>query len=223
MCQRAFHITNSLQQVEQNVLTHPKVRNGRYFGTSVERTSILNQLVGRGLIERGGNHPEYGTPRWHLTRCGINASRLLQDLNENPLLREAMMAAYEDRRSQCPLTQPDPPRKYPLQRNPRSQKLRERRAAKERISSWIEDRLDEGRPISYRFFSRLIREYANRVGITQQQAKEDFIECGIRDLLMQPPYHTFLTSEGLLPLETREILRDLWDRRDLRQNPDGFY
>jgi hypothetical protein len=223
MCQKAFYITNGLQQVEKNVLMHPKVRNGRYFGTSVERASVLNQLAARGLIERAGFHPDYGSPRWHLTRCGMNASQLLQDLETNPLLKQAMIEAYEDRRSYCPLTEPDPPRKFPLQRNPRSQKLRERLAAKERISAWIENRLDEGRPISYRFFSRLIREYSDRIGITQEQAKEDFIECGIRELLMQPPYHTFLTAEGSLPSETREILRSLWDRRDLRQNLDGFH
>ena len=48
MCQRAFYITNGLQQVEQNVLTHPKVKNGRYFGTSVVRLATRRTV--RGMV-----------------------------------------------------------------------------------------------------------------------------------------------------------------------------
>ena len=40
---------------------------------------------------------------------------------------------------------------------------------------------------------------------------------------MQPPYHTFLTAEGPVSPEIRELLRNIWNRRDLRGNPDENY
>lgn len=202
---------------EKALLMHPKTNKGRFFGTATARVPIIRKLMSLGLVEHGGYHEKYGTPRWNLTKCGMNASQLLREVNETPLLKEQVIQDYEARRSLCPKTIPDPPRKFPLFRNnPRAKKLKKREQIKQRIKGWIDHRIDLQKPISYRFFNRLIESYVTEVGMAQQDAINDFRECGIdRILIPGPPHPSFpLPSDEFHP-----VARWMWDRRDLRPNP----
>lgn len=82
-----------------------------------------------------------------------------------------------------------------------------------KFEAWLADRLEERRPISYRFASRLVEAYANSLGITQTAAKQHLLEWGLEKILMldptQKPFPPRGTVEG-------EHLRDLWNRRDLQ-------
>ena len=84
-----------------------------------------------------------------------------------------------------------------------------------KIIGWIQERIYEQRPISYRFLSHLAVDYAKRYKVPQQWAIDHLFECGIQDILLGGP-----TDIGNYPARDswlRPTADWMWQRRDLRK------
>lgn len=82
------------------------------------------------------------------------------------------------------------------------------------FQNWVADRLEEGRPISYRMASRLIEAYAHTLQFSQEKAQRDLLAWGLDRLLIPDPTSSDFPRPGTLM--HRHMLA-LWERRDLRQ------
>jgi len=191
--------------------------SGRYFGTKTARLAVIQSLVRLGLASREGEHPKYGSPRWALTYCGIQAGKLLVELQNYTLLHSDIEDRYEDKRKSCPIA----PKSSNRRKNPtREQQLLKWGKTKvktvPRIKAWIEKRIEQQKPITYRFVSQLVGDYAERYNIPGKWAWKHLQECGIENIIIHGPIHPDFPSRESWFRPTAEWM---WKRRDLRPNP----
>lgn len=83
---------------------------------------------------------------------------------------------------------------------------------KQKFLEWLEERIEEQRPVSYRFASRLIEAYAHSLGIPQKTAKEMLLEWGLDRVIIFGPHQENFPSPGSISYNSAI---DLWRRRDL--------
>lgn len=83
--------------------------------------------------------------------------------------------------------------------------------AEMRFKAWVEQRLAERKPISYRFAARLVVAYAESRGIKTKKAADHLVAWGIRRLLIGAPWFTDFPSKGTIH---HAVMMDLWRRRD---------
>jgi len=109
----------------------------------------------------------------------------------------------------------------PLRRfNPtKQQKLRKWEKIKlktaPRIRAWVEQRVEDQQPVTYRLVSRLIGDYADRYKVPSAWAWEHMQECGVRNILLRGPmYPDQHPPRGSWLRPTADWM---WSRRDLRQ------
>jgi hypothetical protein len=117
------------------------------------------------------------------------------------------------------LPQDEPERRKTRRRNPsKKQRLRKwekiKRRTEPRIKAWIAQRIEDQRPITYRFVNRLISNYAERYKIPSGWALEHLQECGIKNILIQGP--TNLDQYPARDSYLRPTADWMWRRRDLR-------
>jgi len=89
-----------LQNVDTKRLFGVAIAN-RYGGIPLIKKLQLLRLVGSAGVD-----PHYGHPRWMLTYCGKQAATLLNELENNPLFREVILADYKKLMIACPFTKP---------------------------------------------------------------------------------------------------------------------
>ena len=51
-----------------------------------------------------------------------------------------------------------------------------------KIRAWVERRIDDQQPVTYRLISLLISDYAERYKVPSAWAREHMLECGIKDI-----------------------------------------
>lgn len=105
MCLAAILIT-SLDQRDKDLLK--EVGDGRYFGVAVLNrfggVPVIRKLQSYKLARQADFDPKYGRARWTLTHCGVQAARLLKDLEQFPLLQQATKDSYNAAIQTCPNT-----------------------------------------------------------------------------------------------------------------------
>ena len=82
-----------------------------------------------------------------------------------------------------------------------------------RIRAWIEGRIYDQRPVTYRLFSLLVADYARRYKVPSEWTTEHMRECGIRNILLLGPTH----PDQYPPRDSwlRPTADWMWSRRDL--------
>lgn len=84
-------------------------------------------------------------------------------------------------------------------------------AIERKFKEWAARRMETDRPISARYASFLVAQYRKHTGISAKNAREQLIKWGLLDLVTPPPWHAEVMDA---PPELREILINLWNRRD---------
>lgn len=80
------------------------------------------------------------------------------------------------------------------------------------FKEWVQERLDDQRPVSHRFASRLVAELADRLNVSQIQSRQYLLNWGLNQILVPEP--TSLEFPGH-ESEMRETALWWWARRDL--------
>lgn len=199
------------------------VAHRRDFGIGASpggRAIYIQFAIQDGLVKRDGYFAKSGQPRWIVTPCGRRVGRFLLQRSQQA---DPTLLDMDYNSGSCPLDElpeTDYHEYEDWQQNPsRESRLRRWEQIKSRtqpkIEAWIQSRIDEQRPITYRFLSRLAADYAERQQIPQQWAVDHLFECGVRNILVTGP--TDLANYPTKDSWLRPTADWMWQRRDLRK------